>query len=209
MSEANRGLALLRFQREPHRACPARACAQRGQRRTAVLIPDWLTVSTSPKLHRVAAECADGCACEHVVDVELMVAAEGESGQDEVGGGQSVCSTEGGSGIECPVGLLGGVIAADEDTDRLIDHRLRSQGCCGVGLGGRSEVFVEGKVRQRTSGQPRHVCSEIDERPRRARIEDQRDRGHVVAVTGVRPRQPDGGADIAGRPTVDEQGDCE
>ena len=32
-------------------ACSARATAQRGQQRTAGLIPDWLSFSTSPTLH--------------------------------------------------------------------------------------------------------------------------------------------------------------
>jgi hypothetical protein len=33
-------------------ACTARAAAQRGQRRTADLIPDWLTFPTELTLHR-------------------------------------------------------------------------------------------------------------------------------------------------------------
>jgi hypothetical protein len=38
-------------------ACTARATAQRGQRRTADLIPDWLTFPTTSTLHRGRANC--------------------------------------------------------------------------------------------------------------------------------------------------------
>jgi hypothetical protein len=39
-------------------ACSARATAQRGQRRAADLIPDWLTFSTTLTLHRTAVGCS-------------------------------------------------------------------------------------------------------------------------------------------------------
>lgn len=105
------------------RACPARAHAQRGQRRTAVLIPDWLTVSTSSTSTPCSCRLPFGWhrECEHLGDVELVVAG-GESGKDELGCSHPFGATLGSLGVEFPVGVFGGVAAADEGTDCLIDH---------------------------------------------------------------------------------------
>jgi hypothetical protein len=93
------------------------------RRRTATLIPDWLSFPTPLTLHPTGVACR-GLFCDDwcSVDVDvLVIVAGGDRVEDEACGGVSVGSAVGGLGVELTVGLLGGVTAADQDADGLID----------------------------------------------------------------------------------------
>lgn len=96
---------------------------------------------------------------KHSTDVGLLTGAlgvgrvlSGKRVEDELRGGVSIGARAISSDVQFPVSLPRHVAAADEDTDRLIDDRRRSQTYPGVRPVRDAEMLIKHEIAERAAG---------------------------------------------------------